>query len=64
MEELIRLLKSHDWTFEYSDDHSAWKRGNAHKKLMIKAYSDVANEFGSDVARTIWNTYAFDKYRK
>ena len=29
MEEYIKLLKSHDWTYEYSDDHSVWKRGSA-----------------------------------
>ena len=29
MKEYIKLLKSHDWTYQYSDDHSVWKRGSA-----------------------------------
>jgi len=28
MEEYIKLLKSHDWTYDYSDDHSVWQRGS------------------------------------
>jgi len=26
---LEKLLKSHDWSFDYSDDYSVWKRGMA-----------------------------------
>jgi hypothetical protein len=29
MQEYVKRLKSHDWTYEYSDDHSVWKRGSA-----------------------------------
>ena len=39
---LDRLLAFHDWSYEYSDDHSAWKRGvrerdaiNAEQKRLI-----------------------------
>jgi len=39
---LDRLLAFHDWTYEYSDDHSAWTRGvrerdaiNAEQKRLI-----------------------------
>jgi hypothetical protein len=28
MKEYLKLLKSHDWTYEYSDDHSVWQRGS------------------------------------
>ena len=28
MAEYIKMLKSHDWTYEYSDDHSVWQRGS------------------------------------
>ena len=27
MENLIKLLRNHDWYFEYSDDHKVWQRG-------------------------------------
>ena len=39
---LAQLLARHDWTYEYSDDHSQWKRGqrerdaiNAEQKRLI-----------------------------
>jgi hypothetical protein len=28
---LARLLQFHDWHFNYSDDHSVWKRGMAER---------------------------------
>ena len=27
MENLIKLLRNHDWYFQYSDDHKVWQRG-------------------------------------
>ena len=27
MDKLIKLLRKHDWYFEYSDDHKVWQRG-------------------------------------
>jgi len=27
MENLIKLLRNHDWYFEHSDDHKVWQRG-------------------------------------
>lgn len=26
--ELEGLLRTHDWTYQYSDDHRAWTKGN------------------------------------
>ena len=48
---LDRLLAFHDWTFEYSDDHSQWCRGrdqraaiNAEqKRLKDLGYADEVN---------------------
>lgn len=28
-EDYIKRLKSHDWYYDYSDDHSVWRRGQA-----------------------------------
>lgn len=28
MDEYIAKLKAHDWTYQYSDDHSVWQRGS------------------------------------
>ncbi len=29
-----QALQRHDWTHEFSDDHSVWKRGNANEKVL------------------------------
>lgn len=31
IEEYFDMLRRHDWFYEYSDDHSAWQRGQAGK---------------------------------
>ena len=31
---LEKLLKSHDWYFDYSDDHSVWKKGMAERSAI------------------------------
>jgi len=43
--ELIEKLKNHDWTYEYSDDHNTWRKGQAERReilSMVKTISDVA----------------------
>ena len=31
---LEKLLKSHDWYFDYSDDYSVWKKGMAQRDAI------------------------------
>jgi len=31
---LEKLLQSHDWHFDYSDDYSVWKRGMAERSAI------------------------------
>jgi len=31
---LEKLLRSHDWYFDYSDDHSVWKQGMAERSAI------------------------------
>jgi hypothetical protein len=31
---LERLLQFHDWYFDYSDDHSVWKKGMAERSAI------------------------------
>ena len=48
MENLIKLLRNHDWYFEYSDDHKVWQRGVMQRadmaafRRMLEADSDKA----------------------
>lgn len=51
-------LAAHDWSFEYSDDHSAWQRGRA--KLQELQYLQPA----VDPDFTIWNRYAPAEYQR
>lgn len=51
-ENYIKLLKSHDWYYDYSDDHSVWRRGSeAHSRLRgLQKSIDPTGE--------IWNEHA------
>ena len=31
---LDRLLQFHDWSYEFSDDHSVWKSGMSERKAI------------------------------
>ena len=31
---LEKLLQFHDWTYEFSDDHSVWKKGMAERSAI------------------------------
>jgi hypothetical protein len=31
---LEKLLQSHDWSYEFSDDHRVWKRGTAERNAI------------------------------
>ena len=31
---LYKMLSSHDWFYEYSDDHSVWRRGQAQQDAI------------------------------
>jgi len=39
--ELERLLESHDWWFEHSDDQRAWSRGIEQKLKIIEALAEL-----------------------
>lgn len=35
IDDIAQQLKYHDWTYEYSDDHSVWKRGKAAQNKLV-----------------------------
>jgi len=51
MQDYIQKLKSHDWTYEYSDDHSVWQKGSS-ERSEIRRLSAIL-----DPKREIWNKY-------
>lgn len=57
-------LKSHDWFFDFSEDHSVWTRGfNAKKNLESIAHSLVANGTNPAEVATLWNEFAPKRFR-
>lgn len=47
-----RLLATHDWTYEYSDDHSVWQRGRAERAVLQALAQQL------DPERKLWQEYA------
>jgi hypothetical protein len=47
------LCLNHDWTFNFSEDHSQWEAGNRTHRFMEM----IVREIGRP-ARDIWNKYA------
>lgn len=52
-----KLLKSHDWYYDYSDDHSVWKRGVAARDRLTGLRKQL------DTDGSIWNEYAPEGYK-
>ena len=43
-QEYFNLCARHDWFYDYSDDHSVWKRGNDMQKI-IRAVSEELPDY-------------------
>lgn len=54
LEKLEQLIKQHDFTYERSDDHRAYKAGLANLEEIMKAKDCVSRE---DYV-SLWNKYA------
>jgi hypothetical protein len=48
------LLKSHDWTFDFSDDHSVWTRGNEERE-RLRSIALTLGEHDSERVANLWN---------
>lgn len=53
-ETLESKLKSHDWGFEYSDDHSYWKKGQEEEKELVRLSKELSKIDAKRVAE-LWN---------
>ena len=36
MDDLIKMLRRHDWTYQFSDDPNVWRKGNESAKAIRK----------------------------
>lgn len=48
------LLASHDWSYEYSDDHSVWTRGNVSKRAIQDALRMLESKGLSEQANRMY----------
>ncbi len=51
------VIKLHDWNYDYSDDHSVYKKGYNTENWLKWAYVELC-KFDTDKANLIWNRYA------
>ena len=54
LEDIHRLIDSHDWSYEMSDDHSAWQRGQREYDAIQRALNDAEGETATK-GREYWN---------
>ena len=59
MDTFVKALKSHDWYYDYSDDHSVWKQGEAERAQLRMMY----RAFDAGLARNVWNEHAPDTFK-
>jgi len=58
MVQFERLLKTHDWYFEYSDDHRVWQRGRDERD-EIRRQRDILCGLGMDeIANKMYDKYS------
>lgn len=55
---LEKILQTHDWYFDYSDDHRAWQRGRDQRD-EIRRQMDICCGLGLDkIANELYNKYS------
>ena len=57
LESLTQLLKTHDWGYQFSDDHRVWRAGEQHS-LKIQHAMDKLFRMGLEQeARALYNEH-------
>lgn len=62
LSEFEDMLSSHDWFYNYSDDHRAYQKGNDESKAIRRAYEELAKEGFEVEARELFNTISPDDF--
>jgi len=53
----IQLLRSHDWSYEWSDDPGVFRRGSQERQALNQMRTQVDEDY------SIWNEHAPELYR-
>jgi hypothetical protein len=55
--ELAKKLQYHDWSYNYSDDHSVWRRGEE-RSAQIQSEMKYLNSLGlEEQVQALWEQY-------
>ena len=54
LSDLEKLLRSHDWYFEYSDDSKVWNNGKANRDKIFSLMNKLKSDGYEREAVTIW----------
>ena len=57
------LLKSHDWLFDFADDHSVWTRGHAERERLRSIGLTLGKEDAEKVSN-LWNALCPDGFER
>ena len=65
-EELYKILKSRDWSFDFSDDHGVWERGRKSLLKLQQILQEVKENQPEliNVIEKFYNENVIDKLRK
>jgi hypothetical protein len=53
-----QALKSHDWYYDYSDDHRVWRRGTEQHDALLKMRKELKQEHDPAVIDALWSKYS------
>jgi len=64
-ENFTNALKSHDWFFDFSDDHSVWTRGHGEKTSLVATAKFLVSseEMTSGQVANLWNEFAPERFQ-
>jgi len=57
LDSYINLLRSHDWSYEWSDDPAVFKRGSQERQVLRQMQTQCDEDY------SVWNDHAPEIYR-
>ena len=57
------LLMSHDWLFDFADDHSVWTRGHAERE-RLRSIGKTLGEHDAERVSNLWNAFCSDGFER